>query len=395
MNQAARWYRDHLQYHPFLRFDLPYPSASPGLWERLGRCVSLFELIAKAPLKPALAEQLYSVSLSKYIQGTSAIEGIHHSLERVEQVERAIKASPQTPPEYTEQEIASFVRVVANIRQNKQSGEPRPVTAEYLGDLNRAVLEGAPHEPGLNIGHLRHNAVTVQGYGPPGAAHLHPLVRDLCRWCNEPDASGLREQGLLPMGQCLIRAILGHLFFEMIHPFGNGNGRVGRLLELDLLARGGVPFPAALGLTSYYNEHKTQYFEVIRRSESDRDGQGAFAFVRFALEGLYLKSRDMVKLIQRQTLDALWKDYVYERTDELKRRATGRRQQLLALSLDIQPLSNRKIRQINPQVAVAYHEKTDAILIRDLKALQALGLVARTPEGWKANKQTMRAFEIQ
>lgn len=395
MDQAIHWYSDHLQFHPFLRFDLPYGRASPGLWERLGRCVSLFELIAKAPLKPALAEQLYRVSVIKYIQGTSAIEGIHHSLE---DVERAIKASAQPSPEYTEyteEEIASFVRVVNTIRQNKQSGQSGPVTAEYLGDLNRAVLEGAPYEPGLNKGHLRHHQVTVLGHVPPGPKYLKPLVRDLCRWCNEPNASGLQEQGLLPMGQCLVRAILGHLFFEMIHPFGNGNGRVGRLLELDLLARGGVPFPAALGLTSYYNEHKTEYFEAIRRSETDPDGQGAFVFVAFALEGLYAKSRDMVKLIQRQTLDALWKDYVYERTDEFKRRAAGRRQQLLALSLDVEPLPNRKIREINPRVAVAYHERTDAILIRDLKALQGLGLVVRTPEGWKANKQIMRAFEIK
>lgn len=391
MNLGNHWYRDHLQYHPFICFELPYADASPGLWELLGRCVSLFELIAKAPLKPALAEQLYRVSLSKYIEGTSAIEGIHHSPEVVERLVRATEAGP---PEYTEAEIASFVRVVDAIRHNEGAGESKPVSEAYLGGLNRAALEGAPPQPGLNIGHLRHHAVTVHGYGPPGPDHLDALVRDLCLWINEPHASGLPQQGLRPLGQCLFKAISAHLYFEMIHPFGDGNGRVGRLLELDLLVRGGVPLPAALGLTSHYNEHKTRYFEAIRGAEKSPEGEGFFAFVMFALEGLYAKSRDMVKRIQQQTLDALWKDYVYERTDELKRRAAGRRQQLLALSLDVQPLLNRRIREINPQVAVAYHEKTDAILIRDLKALQALGLVVRTKEGWKANKQSMRAFEI-
>ena len=391
MNSLRNWYEGHSEYHPFLNFDLDYRKAGAGLWELLGRCASLFSLISKAPLKPALADQLYRVSLTKYIQGTTAIEGQEYDKGAVE---RAVAKSGREVPDYTPLEIESFLKAINTIRENKKAKQSLEVTADYLCGLNKAVLEGAPVSPGINIGHFRHHSVGVHGYGPPGPKHLEPLIADLCRWVNEPEASGLNQEQLSPLSQSLFKAIFAHLYFEMIHPFGDGNGRVGRLLELDLLARGGVPLPAALGLTSHYNEHKNQYFSAIQAAETNESTVGVFRFIEFALDGLYTKSKEMVSMIQQQTLNALWKDYVYEITDELKRRAVGRRQQALALSLDSTPRLNREIREINTKVAVAYHDKTDAILVRDLKALQKLGLVVRVQEGWKANKEKMQAFLV-
>ncbi|MEM8738459.1 MAG: Fic family protein [Planctomycetota bacterium] len=378
-----------MQHHPFIRFDLDFHDADAGLWELLGRCASLFDLISVAPLKPTLAEKLYRVSLTKYIQGTTAIEGHEYNTEVVEE---AVARSDQLVPDYTPVEIDSFLNVIIEIRDKKKSGEPLNVTPDYLCELNRTVLTGAPISPSINIGHLRYHHVGVHGYRPPESEHLDPLVGDLCYWINDPTASKLGQYGLSTMSQNLFKALFAHLYFEMIHPFGDGNGRVGRLLELDLLARSGVPLPAAMGLTSYYNEHKNAYFAAIQAAEAQHSDGGIFPFINFALRGLYAKSKEMVAMIQSQTLDALWKDYVYEQTDAYKRRAVGRRQQTLALSLDSTPRVNRQIREISTKIAVAYSNKTDAILTRDLKALQKLGLVTRLAEGWKANKEKMQAF---
>jgi len=386
-----QWYQGHRQGFPFLRFDLDYQVAGAGLWELLGRCASLFDLISTAPLKPVLADQLYRVSLKKYIQGTTAIEGRDIDPEAIG---LAVAKDGNEVPDYTSIEIESIVNAIDGLREKKRTQQPLRVTWEYLCDLNRAVLRGSPTGPGINIGHLRHHPVTVHGYGPPYPDDLKPLVNDLCRWINEPELSGLNQQQLSPLSQSLFKALFAHLAFEMIHPFGDGNGRVGRLLELDILVRGGVPVPAALGLTSYYNENKHDYFEAIKAAEDGESMAGLFAFIEFALKGLYAKSKEMVSRIQEQTLDALWKDYVYSITDDMKRSAVGRRQQTLALSLDSTPRPNRAIREINTKVAVAYHDKTDAILTRDLKALERLGLVVRVTEGWKANKEKMQAFLV-
>lgn len=391
MKEPDDWYRGHLQDFPFLRFNLDYQVAGAGLWELLGRCASLFDLISTAPLKPALAEQLYRVSLTKYIEGTTAIEGREFNTEAVE---RAVAKAGNEVPDYTPVEIASFIQAIEAIHNRKRASQGHLVTLDYLCDLNRAVLRGGDVEPGINIGHLRHHTVSIQKYVPPYPVHLAPLLNDLCRWINDSERSGLGLQQLSLMSQSLFKAIFSHLSFEMIHPFGDGNGRVGRLLELDLLVRGGVPLPAALGLTSYYNENKNDYFAAIKAAEKDESLAGIFSFIEFALSGLYIKSKAMVSRIQEQTIDALWKDYVYSVTDELKRRAVGRRQQALALSLDSTPRTNRVIREMTPKIAVAYHDKTDAILTRDLKALQALGLVVRVPEGWKANKEKIQAFLV-
>jgi hypothetical protein len=51
----------------------------------------------------------------------------------------------------------------------------------------------------------------------------------------------------------LIAAVVAHVYFEWIHPFGDGNGRTGRLIELKLLLEAGVPQPAAHLLSNHYN----------------------------------------------------------------------------------------------------------------------------------------------
>ena len=391
MKNRYEWYCGHREDFPFLRFDLDYRVARAGLWESLGRCASLFDMISMTPLKPALAEQLYRVSLTKYIEGTTAIEGREFNIEAVE---RAVEKVGNEVPDYTPVEIESFIQAIELIQQRKRASQPPQMTLSYLCDLNRSVLRGADIEPGINIGHLRHHPVSVQKYCPPYPEHLEKLVNNLCCWVNDAGLSGLDQLQLSPLSQSLFKALFAHLSFELIHPFGDGNGRVGRLLELDLLVHGGVPLPAALGLTSYYNENKNDYFAAIKAAEKDETLDGVFAFIEFALNGLYEKSKAMISRIQRQTLDALWRDYVYLVTEDMKRRPVGRRQQTLALSLDSTPRTNRVIREINPKVAVAYHNKAEAILTRDLKALQRLGLVVRVPEGWKANKEKMQAFLV-
>ena len=202
--------------------------------------------------------------------------------------------------------------------------------------------------------------------------------------------NGPEPASLSALGRCLFKAVFAHLAFEMIHPFGDGNGRVGRLLELDILTQGGSV--SALSLTSHYNENKNGYFQAIRAAEKPDAPGGVFAFVEFALEGLYAKSQEMVALIQAQTLDALWKDYVYESTDELRRRSAGRRTHTLALGLDTTARSYHQIRKLSPKLAVAYHEKSDGILSRTLKSLKnAVWRYARPKAGSRTRPRCRRS----
>lgn len=80
-----------------------------------------------------------------------------------------------------------------------------------------------------------------------------------------------------------IRAGLAHDYFECIHPFRDGNGRVGRLLErTTLLMSEGYKYPAQ-ALDRYYLEHMDEYFLLFNQAR--KGGKPAPAFLGFVLGG--------------------------------------------------------------------------------------------------------------
>jgi Fic family protein len=86
---------------------------------------------------------------------------------------------------------------------------------------------------------------------------------------------------------CLIRAALAHYYFERIHPFQDGNGRVGRLLEKTILLAAGYKY-ASRGIDSYYLQHIDDHFLVFnqaRKQEKDDSQTCNQPFVSFVLNG--------------------------------------------------------------------------------------------------------------
>ncbi|CED92167.1 Fido domain [Actinomyces succiniciruminis] len=63
-----------------------------------------------------------------------------------------------------------------------------------------------------------------------------------------------------------ILATLAHLHLTWIHPFGDGNGRMSRLLEFELLIRAGVPVPAAHLLSDHYNKTRDMYYSILEQT---------------------------------------------------------------------------------------------------------------------------------
>ncbi|MYA35614.1 MAG: Fic family protein [Gammaproteobacteria bacterium] len=119
------------------------------------------------------------------------------------------------------------------------------------------------------------------GGSRPGNAHFvpppHTEVSDcmaaLERFINEENKS-------LPP---LIRAALAHVQFETIHPFLDGNGRVGRILITLLLYAESVLSEPLLYLSLYFKQHRETYYELLNRTRQDGDWE---AWLLFFLEGV-------------------------------------------------------------------------------------------------------------
>ena len=108
---------------------------------------------------------------------------------------------------------------------------------------------------------------------PPPHTEVPNCMADLERFLNEDDKS-------LPS---LVRAGLAHVQFETIHPFLDGNGRVGRILITLLLCAEGVLREPLLYLSLYFKQNRETYYELLNRTRQDGDWE---AWLLFFLEGV-------------------------------------------------------------------------------------------------------------
>ena len=101
-----------------------------------------------------------------------------------------------------------------------------------------------------------------------------------------------REDGL----PVLLRAGLAHVQFETIHPFLDGNGRVGRLLMTLLLCQAGVLRQPLLYLSLYFKQHRNTYYDLLNHVRRTGDWE---AWLAFFLEGVKLTAEGAVSTAQR------------------------------------------------------------------------------------------------
>ena len=111
----------------------------------------------------------------------------------------------------------------------------------------------------------------------------------------------------------LVTAALAHVQFETIHPFLDGNGRIGRLLIPILLHNAGMLQQPLLYLSLYFKQHRDEYYRLLDRVRTAGDWE---AWLDFFLEGVATTATSAVETAQR--LVALFKE------DTARVQATGR-----------------------------------------------------------------------
>ena len=176
-------------------------------------------------------------------------------------------------------ETANYIAALnLGLEQIATPGSP-PLSARLLRDVHRRLLQsgrGADQNPG--------EFRRIQNWlgGPtPGAARFVPPP-----WQEVATAmaalEGFIHDDLTPT-PVLVKAALAHAQFETIHPFLDGNGRVGRLLITMLLCSEGVLSRPLLYLSLYFKRHRESYYEHLQHVRTD----GAWEdWLRFFLDGV-------------------------------------------------------------------------------------------------------------
>ena len=374
--------------HPWISFRIDLRKATPQLWMLLGEAASKCEHIAGAPLRPSVAQGLRRLYLAKGALATTAIEGNTLTEQEVLQHLEGKLKLPRSK-EYLGQEIDNIVGACNRIGERLAQGDTG-LTPELLCEFNRWVLEKLPPEGKEVPGELRDYSVLVGNVyrGAPAQDCRHLLER-YCEWLASED---FKAPPGMETAYAIIKAIVAHLYFAWIHPFGNGNGRTGRLVELQILLAAGVPSPAAHLLSNHYNHTRSEYYRQLDRAS--KSGGEIIPFIQYGIEGFVDGLREQLQVIREQQWDVAWRSYVHNKfRDRTGPAALRQRDLVLDLSASRDPVPVAKIPELSPRLARAYANRSRKTLTRDLAELEVgMGLIHCSRSGYAARREVILAF---
>ncbi|WP_419924443.1 Fic family protein [Candidatus Poriferisocius sp.] len=213
---------------------------------------------------------------------SSDVEGISTTLRSLSLLE-SLRAERDLQRQERDKQALGAVRLTAHAVEVGRRTDG-PVELADLCEMHRRLFDGAA--VGFEPGRVRSDDIwvgpggatpTEAWYVAPPAAHVGPLCEDLMRYVS---ASDLRQP--------LVKAAIAHLQFETIHPFPDGNGRVGRALIHCVLQRC-WPESVTVPLSAAIAEHKQGYFQSLRPYQTytggrdsrirDASGEAAVSFI--------------------------------------------------------------------------------------------------------------------
>lgn len=233
------------------------PLLSPATWNAIAKAshaLGRLEQGAQLVPNPAL---LRRPTLRREAQSTSALEGTYAPIEEVlaaDVIDNATRSSALS-------EVMNYVRAAE--RAFDWVSDSRPVTAGLIAELHGVLVEGTQADT-EDAGRVRQIQVVIGSRDggvadarfipmPPGIA-LEAGFGDLVQWMR-PDQQHPQNP--------IARAAMAHYQFETLHPFNDGNGRLGRLLIVLQLMSEGLLSYGLLSVSPWFEQRRDEYQDLL------------------------------------------------------------------------------------------------------------------------------------
>ena len=347
-------------------------------------------------LPPDWRNQLDQLNRVRAVHGTTALEG--NPLSEAE-VSRQIEIAGQpfeTPglrATKEQQQIRNAGLALEWIR-TRFVPDRAPLNVEDILRMHK-MLTASSDEIHNSPGKFRNFPVVV-GSPDLGGVHRGAPHEDVPRLIDEyvEFINSRSVKNLHPV----IRALVAHFFLVTIHPFGDGNGRVSRLVEAGISFQGGYNIFGFYGLSNYFYRNETEYKTTLQecRQSQPFDVTG---FVEFGLRGFseelkginnFIKAK-LNRVVYRAMLVRAFNTKVGERRRALNQREYNLLDYLIVQTEPLDPFSENPSRQIkfselreSPYVNEAYRNVTDRTFWRELMRLSETSFIKfiRTEDGW-------------
>jgi Fic family protein len=216
---------------------------------------------------------------------SSQIEGTQSSLSDLLLFE--LEGAPGTPVSDVG-EVSNYIRALEHGMARLQDGFP--LCNRLLREMHANLMSrgrGGDKEPG----EFRHSQNWIGGTRPGNARFVPPPPQEVGS-CMAALEAFLHEDSM----PVLLKAALVHVQFETIHPFLDGNGRLGRLLIALLLHHGGLLSQPLLYLSLFLKQHRSTYYDLLDRVRATGDWE---TWVDFFLEGVASTALGAVETARR------------------------------------------------------------------------------------------------
>jgi Fic family protein len=275
----------HSAFVPWPLPDEP-PGLSPSTYLAVGNARAALAALDSTAQQLPNPRLLRRPTLQTEAQSTSALEGTYAPLADV------LTADQERPQSVDLREVLNYVSMADRAFRAVEEGQS--LTVGLLGELQQVLVHGTRSE-GLATGGLRSGQVVIgrrvealpedlpvvaaRFVPPPAGLDLQARVQDLLDWM-----SAGRPGVIDPV----VAAALAHYQFEALHPFSDGNGRVGRLLIVVHLLKLGVLAEPTLTVSPWFESRRAEYYDHLFGVSTRGDWD---AFVRFFADGLETSAR--------------------------------------------------------------------------------------------------------
>ena len=241
-------------------------SITPAITDHLYQLDVLNKALTLMPHSPHIEENLKRKSLLKSSVYSARIEGNRLRMEDVENSTFELRGETRE-----KLEIANILKAIRWLDSQRSN----VLSKAFLMELHKIVMSGLTEE----LGRFRSsqsaifNQAGVAIYLPPPASEVGTLVEKLIE-----QARSSKDAGPLVSARF-------HFVFEKIHPFLDGNGRVGRLVSAFILEKTGYGFRKLVSLEEYLENERERYYHFLNTAGKDITG-----FIEFFLEGFVLQA---------------------------------------------------------------------------------------------------------
>jgi len=258
-----------------------------GLHQHLDRAnQALGRLDGLTVLLPDVRFLLY-LYVRKEALVSSQIEGTQSSFVDVLLFENKV---PTTVSKEDVEEVSNYVAAMQHGLRRLQGGFP--LSLRLIREIHAILLRGG-RGANKTRGEFRRSQNWIGGSRPGNASFVPPPPEQMMQCLDSFERFLHDDKHGLPL---LVEAGLVHVQFESIHPFLDGNGRLGRLLITLLLCAKGALKQPLLYLSLYFKAHRSQYYDHLQRVRTE----GAWEdWLRFFLEGTATTAQEAAETATR------------------------------------------------------------------------------------------------